>query len=116
MKQTALIVTLGVVGFAVALAMFIASRLSSEQIALIAGGACGLGVAVPLSVAIGVAINARRRHERETSTPPAVIYMTAPPPPANLPAARWTPSIEPPTETPRRSFSIIGNSGFEDEN
>lgn len=115
MKQAALVMTLGVVGFAVALAMFIASRLSPEQVALIVGASCGLGVAVPLSVAIGVAINARRRHERETPPPPAVIYMAAPTAQPNLPAARWTPAIEPPTEVPRRSFSIIGNSGVEDE-
>ncbi len=113
MKQTALVITLGVVGFAVAFAMFIASRLSQEQVALLVGAACGLALAVPSGIAIGMLVSTRHHHERET--PPPVIYVAPPTQPPSLPTANRTPSIEPPTETPQRSFSIIGNSGFEDE-
>ena len=114
MKQTALVITLGVVGFAVAFAMFIASRLSQEQDALLVGAACGLAWAVPSGIAIGLLVSTRRQHERE-APPPPVIYVAPPAQPPSLPAAYRTPSLEPPSETPRRSFSIIGNSGMGDE-
>ena len=47
MKQIALIVTLSVVGFVAALVALIASRLTTDEVALLAGVVCGVGVAVP---------------------------------------------------------------------
>lgn len=55
MKQIALIVMLSAVGFAVVLAVFIADRLTAEEVALLAGVVCGIGVAVPLGVMAGAA-------------------------------------------------------------
>ncbi len=81
MKQVTLIVMLAMVGFAAALVAFIASRLTAEEVALLAGVMCGIGVAVPLGVAAGAAIAARRRHDRISLALP-VIYVAQPPAPA----------------------------------
>lgn len=120
MKQATLIILLAVVGFAVAFAMFVVGRLNQEQVALLAGVACGVGVAVPLGIAIGLVVN-RRRREREVNAPSHIIYVTppaAPPPPqSSLMSTGWSTSIEPPASVaaPRRSFNVIGNSDFEEE-
>ena len=53
MKQASAIVTLSFVGFAIALAAFIGSRLSEQAVALLAGTICGMMLALPIGAAIG---------------------------------------------------------------
>jgi hypothetical protein len=114
MKQTWLIVMLSAVGFAVALVVFIADRLSAEEVALLAGVVCGVGVAVPLGVIVGAAVAAWRRRDL-SMTPLPVIYVTQPPQPtvvglppagARLPLPRSSPSAA-------RHLNIIGQNGFD---
>jgi hypothetical protein len=107
MKNASLIVFLALVGFVITLAVIIGSRLSDQQIALLAGTACGVGIAIPLGIVIGAFVAAQRQRDR--GAPPPIIYMTPPPTPTStmpqLPAR-----IIPP---PSRSFNVIGDSEFD---
>jgi hypothetical protein len=109
MKNASTIVFLALVGFVITLAVIIGSRLSDQQVALLAGLACGAGVAIPLGIVIGAFDAAQRQHGREA--PPPIIYVTPPATSAsNVPllAARSTPP-------PSRSFNVIGDSGFDEQ-
>ena len=113
MKQATLIIGLSVVGFAVAFGALIASRLSQEQVALLVGVTCGVGLGGAAGVAIGWAAATRRRAPEAPS--PHIIYMTAPTVPSTQPATRWLPQGEPTATITPRTFNVIGNSGFEEE-
>ncbi|HZY40798.1 MAG TPA: hypothetical protein VFF59_02260 [Anaerolineae bacterium] len=115
MKQATLIAMLAMIGFALALVVFIASHLSEEEIALLAGAACGIGLAVPLGVAIGAACSARRRSDRAGGLPP-VIYVAQPMRPAVVGALAALPTPQPRLTAPTaRPLNIIGQSGFDAE-
>ena len=114
MKQAALIVLLSMVGFAVALVVIIADRLSAEEVALLAGVVCGVGVAVPLGVMAGAAVAGRRRRDQPAASLP-VIYVSQPPQPTVVGSSLAQ------TRLPRlqsaapvaRPLNIIGQSGFD---
>ena len=84
MKQATFITGLSCVGFAVALAVFIGSRLSDQAVALMAGAFFGLLVALPIGVLIGWAVKGSRSIERTTSPSQPLVIMT---PPQQLPSA-----------------------------
>lgn len=107
MKNAATIVSLALILFAIALAVMIGSRLSEQEIALLAGMACGVGIAIPLGVAIGVFAAGQRRRDREASPPP-IVYLQPQPPPR-------VPSLPNTYALPPRSFNVIGDCGFEEE-
>jgi hypothetical protein len=113
MKQVSLIVMLTVVGFAVTLVAFIASRLRAEEVALLAGVMCGIGVAVPVGVVVGGLVAARRRDQPAASLP--VIYVTRPPQPTvvgSQPIGARLP--QPRSAAPAaRPLNIIGQNGFD---
>jgi hypothetical protein len=114
MKQASLIVMLSVVGFAMALVIFIAGRLSAEEVALLAGVVCGAGLAVPLGVMAGAAIAARRRRDQPAASLP-VIYVNQPPQPMIVGSpsvrSRWLP---PRSAAPAvRPLTIIGQTDFD---
>jgi hypothetical protein len=114
MKQASLIVLLSVVGFAVALMMFIANRLSAEEVALLAGVVCGIGVAVPLGVMVGAAVASRRQRDQPAAALP-VIYVTQPPQPTVVgqqPARPMLPQLQPAAPA-ARPLNIIGQNGFD---
>lgn len=114
MKQIALIVTLSVAGFAAAFVALIASRLTTEEVALLAGVVCGVGVAVPLGVLGGVAMAGRRRDRSAAALP--VIYVTQPPKPTVLGSQSGTANLPAPRPV-ARPLNIIGQSAFDvDEN
>ena len=114
MKQIALIVMLSIVGFAVALVVFIADRLTTEEVALLAGVVCGIGVAVPVGVMAGAALAGRRQRDQSAAVLPA-IYITQPPQPtvvglppgsARLPQSQLT-------SPAARALNIIGQNAFD---
>ena len=114
MKQASLILALAGLGFAVVLAAFIGSRLNEQTVALLAGTTCGVGLATPLGVAIGWYVRGRRAYDLvPPSPPPPIVIMPQPPPPSapNFPLLPTSFAAAP----PRRSFTIIGDTGFDDE-
>ncbi len=114
MKQALLIVTLSVVGFAAALVVFIANRLNAEEVALLAGVVCGIGVAVPVGVVVGGLVAGRRRRDQPAASLP-VIYVTRPPQPTvvgSQPISARLP--QPRSAAPAaRPLNIIGQTGFD---
>lgn len=112
MKQIALIVMLSAVGFAVVLAVFIADRLTAEEVALLAGVVCGIGVAVPLGVMAGAALAGRRRHEQSAAVLPA-LYITQPPQPTIVGLPPVNASLSQPTSPAPRVLNIIGQNAFD---
>jgi hypothetical protein len=78
MKQASAIVTLSFVGFAIALAAFIGSRLSEQAIALLAGTICGMVLALPIGAAIGWFAKSHRPSERADSPPMMIVTPTQP--------------------------------------
>jgi hypothetical protein len=83
MKQATFITGLSCVGFAVGLAAFIGSRLSEQEIALMAGALFGLIVALPIGALIGWAAKGSRSIERSSVPSQPMVIMTQP----QLPAA-----------------------------
>lgn len=116
MKQIALIIMLSVVGFTVALGVLIASRLSAETVALLAGVVCGVGVAVPVGVMAGTMLAERRRRDHPAASLP-VIYVTQPPEPTMVgsrPIGARLP--QPQAALPAaRALNIIGQNAFDAE-
>lgn len=114
MKQIALIVLLSSVGFAAALIGFIANRLSAEEVAVLAGVVCGVGVAVPVGVMVGAALAKRQRRDRSTATLPA-LYVTQLPQPTVMgsqPDGASRPQFQS-TLPAARTLNIIGQNAFD---
>ena len=85
MKQATLITGLSCIGFAVALAAFIGSRLSEQAIALMAGALFGMIVALPIGALIGWAVKSSRSIERTSAPSQPMVIMTQPQLPAPSP-------------------------------
>jgi hypothetical protein len=113
MKHASLVVSLAIIGFAITFAVLLGSRLDDQEVALLAGIACGVGVAVPLGIALGMYVVAPRHHERDTPAAPSIIYLPQPPASSQPGSAPYLPPVRV-TSAPR-SFNIIGNSGLDDE-
>lgn len=108
-----------IVGFvllAVGLAVAIGSRLSDQAIAALVGAACGIGLAGPLGVGLGVYIGSTRSHSQSTPTPtpPQVIVIPAPSSPTpGSPGYSFAPG---PILPAPRSFTIIGEEDMGEDN
>jgi hypothetical protein len=102
--------------FAVTLALVIASRLSDEALAVLAGSVCGVGAAIPTSLLI-VAVTHRRDGERvrpapqQGSYPPVVVVA---PPGGQQRSSNWTfpPSLAAPVQ---RQFTVVGGTPVDSE-
>ena len=125
MKNAGMIIALAFVGFVIVLAVVIGNRLDEQAVALLAGTACGVGLATPLGVAIGWYVQSRRSVERAAPSQPMMIvtppqpqqpmvagYMNAPVNPAwsgAYPIGQGTPMIAP------RQFTIVGEEPLSHE-
>jgi hypothetical protein len=121
-NRALLVIGLGVVAFAVTLAVYVGTHLSSEMMTVLTGAACGVGAVLP-GVIIGVLSLLRRRDaERDVpSMPPAPYAAPQYPPvivvasPNALPAGSggWQGTYQPGYSAPvsARQFSVIGEEG-----
>lgn len=109
MNKIAMIVGIAFIGFVIVLGVSIGSRLDQPTVTLLMGSLCGIGVALPIGMIVGIYIGDRRRHAPQSPLPPIVIMQPPPPPVANN-----VPMIQSPYVTPQpRSFNIIGDSNDE---
>ena len=112
-------ITIGGIAFAVALAVIVGSRLSSEALAVVVGAVCGISATIPVTLALVIAAsqNWGRADTAPIGLPPAtppqppVIVVSPPPLPMTLGSL---PGAHPPA-TPThylglspREFKIIG--------
>ncbi len=81
MKQATAIIALSLIGFAIALAAFIGSRLSEQAIALLAGTFCGVGAALPIGVVIGWYIKSHRASDHASAPAQPMVILAPPQPP-----------------------------------
>jgi hypothetical protein len=112
------VIGLGVVAFAVTLAIYIGSHLSSEAMTVLAGAACGVGAVLPAAIMGALAL--LRRREAENVAPPAqqampsqyppVIVVAPPALPNGLPANGWQGAYPQGFSAPisERQFNVIG--------
>ena len=122
MNRALLVIGLGVVAFAVTLAVYVGTHLSSEVMTALTGAACGVGAVLP-GIIIGVLSLLRRRDAERAmlSTPPAPYAAPQYPPvivvasPNALPAGSggWQGTYQPGYSAPvsARQFSVIGEEG-----
>lgn len=121
MTRVAAIMGLGIVAFAVTLAVYVGEHLSQEAVSVLTGAVCGMGAMLPAAV-VGILALVRRR-ESQYGAPPAPVHPPASqyPPvivvtPQSLPngaplnAQTWQGLFQqgfsaPPVE---RQFSVIG--------
>ena len=91
MSRVSAIIGLGVVAFAVTLAVYIGTHLSDEAISVLTGAACGVGAMLQAALVWGLALLRRREREQANTMPqmppqsmyPPVIVVA--PPTMNLP-------------------------------
>jgi hypothetical protein len=110
-SRAAAIIGLGVVAFAVTLAVYVGSHLSNEAMSVLTGAACGVGAVLPTAIIAGLAL--ARRREREDvprMSPPQPMY---PPvivvaPPTNTPQSPHSPYAPALPMALPRQFTIIG--------
>jgi hypothetical protein len=114
MRNATTIIALALVGFFIVLAVIIGSRLSEQAVSMLAGTACGVGVAIPLGVAIGMYVAGQRRYGRDSVQPPppqiVIVPQAQPPASSNVPMLPSAYALP-----PRRRFSIIGENGLDEE-
>jgi len=98
---------------AIGLAIVIGSRLSDQAVAVLAGAACGVGLAAPLGIVLGLYVGMSRAKSQSTQapTPPQIVVVpTSPSPSSNAPTLA---SMPPPMIPMPRSFTIIGEGDEE---
>jgi hypothetical protein len=95
-------------------AALVVSRLSDQQLAVLAGAVCGAGLALPLGAALGAYAWSRRGSASpdRPAAPPVIYVSTAPAPePAGLPKPnRFTDDLP----VARRAFSVIGGEELDE--
>ena len=69
MNRALLVIGLGVVAFAVTLAVYVGTHLSNEAMTVLTGAACGMGAVLP-AVIIG-ALSLSRRRDADRAVPPS---------------------------------------------
>jgi hypothetical protein len=121
-SRALLVIGLGIVAFAVTLAIYVGTHLPSEVMTVLTGAACGVGAVLPGAIIGLLSLLRRREAERAVSPPPPAPY-TAPqyPPvivvasPNALPAGTggWQGTYQPGYSAPvsARQFSVIGEEG-----
>jgi len=107
------ILGLGVVAFAITLAVYIGSRLSNEAMSVLTGAACGVGAVLPAAIMAGLALLRRReREDMARMSPPQSMYppvIVVAPPPMNAPQSpNSSYTLAPPMALPRQ-FTVIGD-------
>jgi hypothetical protein len=99
---------------AIGAAIAIGSRLSDQAVTALAGAVCGIGLAGPIGLALGVYLGsarsraAQQSHQAQT---PQVIVIPPATPPSHAPAYGQMPGALMPSQ---RSFTIIGEEGADD--
>jgi hypothetical protein len=112
MKNAGALIALTFVGFMIVLAISIGNRLNEQAVALLAGATCGVGIALPIGIAIGLFVYSQRPRDQTAAPQPPIVIMSPPP----APPMSGYPSLPPfYPNPPRRSFNIIGEDG-PDEN
>ncbi len=114
--KTSGVVIVGFVLMAVGLAVAIGSRLSDQAIAALMGAACGIGLATPLGIALGVYIGSTRSRGPSAHTPATPQVIVIPTPSAATPAAPGYTSAPGPILPVPRAFTIIGEEDMEEDN
>jgi hypothetical protein len=116
MNRVTLILGLGVAAFAVTLATYIGTHLSSEAMSVLTGAACGVGAMLP-GVLIGGLSLLRRRESAAPPTPPPLpaqyppVFVVASPALPNASPTHDGQSADPQgfsAPTRERQFSVIG--------
>jgi len=112
------ILGLGVVAFAVTLAVYIGTHLSNEAMSVLTGAACGVGAMLPAAIIAAIAFTRRReRDEVNTArnTPPQSMYppvIVVAPPALNPPPSNQSYMTTPPAAVPRQ-FTVIGDDALD---
>jgi hypothetical protein len=107
MNRLLMILSIALVGFVIVLGASIGSRLDQPTVTLLMGSTCGIGVALPIGIIVGIYIGDRRRHEPQSPPQPIVIMHQPQQPQA---ASINTPMLQAPYIAPQtRSFNIIGD-------
>ncbi len=115
MTRVSAIVGLGVVAFAVTLAVYIGTHLSDEAISVLTGAACGVGAMLPAALVALMSLWRRREQVHTPPAPPQSMYppvIVVAPPTMNLPPASQ--SYMPPASMPApRQFTVIGDDSMD---
>jgi hypothetical protein len=117
-----LVIGLGVVAFAVTLAVYVGTHLSNEAMTVLTGAACGMGAVLPAAIIGALSLLRRRDAERAMRPSPPVPYAASQYPPVivvtspnALPARAggWQGMNQPEYGAPvgARQFSVIGEEG-----
>ena len=119
MNRALLVIGLGVVAFAVTLAVYVGTHLSNEAMTVLTGAACGMGAVLPAAIIGAIAL--LRRRDAERAVPPAPYAASQYPPviviasPNALPAGAggWQGMYPQEFSAPvgARQFSVIGEEG-----
>jgi Cu/Ag efflux pump CusA len=117
-NRVAAIIGLGVIAFAVTLAVYIGKNLSNEAMSVLIGAACGIGAMVPAFIVAVLALLRRREREemnaaRNMSQPsvyPPVIVVS--PPAVSAPQSGQSYIPSPSSATPRQ-FTVIGDDSLD---
>ena len=122
MNRALLVIALGVVAFAVTLAVYVGTHLSNEAMTVLTGTACGMGAVLPAAIIGALSLLHRRDAERAMPPSPPVPYAASQYPPVivvsspnALPAGAggWQGTYQPEYGAPvgARQFSVIGEEG-----
>jgi len=111
-SRAAAIIGLGVVAFAVTLAVYVGSHLSNEAMSVLTGAACGVGAVLPAAIIAGLALARRREREDVTRmSPPQPMYppvIVVAPPTMNAQQSPNSPYAPAPPMALPRQFTVIG--------
>ena len=122
MNRALLVIGLGVVAFAVTLAVYVGTHLSNEAMTVLTGAACGMGAVLPAAIIGALSLLRRRDAERTMPPSPPTPYAASQYPPVivvaspnALPAGAggWQGMYQPEYSAPvgARQFSVIGEEG-----
>jgi hypothetical protein len=120
-NRALLVIGLGVVAFAVTLAVYVGTHLSNEAMTVLTGAACGMGAVLPAAI-IGALVLLRRRDAERVVPPSPTSYAASQYPPVivvaspnALPAGAggWQGMYPQEFSAPvgARQFSVIGEEG-----
>ena len=101
------VIALGLMALAISTAIMIGSRLSDQAVAALAGAACGIGLATPLGILLGITVGAARAKSQaiRPAAPTSIVVIPSPTLPTGTSALVPTATSMPAP----RSFTIIGD-------
>ena len=118
MNRAAIVTGLGVIAFAVTLAVYIGGRLSDEAMSVLIGAACGVGAMLPAVLIAVLTLPCRRERDESSAAraspsqpmyPPVIVVA---PPATNTPPAHLPYPAMPPSPAPRQ-FTVIGDDSLD---